>query len=230
MTTLVLGIADLAKQFILHAQGGARIEAFSGLHLSVRDGECVVLHGPSGAGKSSVLKAVFGTYRVDAGCIRLRHQGEIVDMATAGPRRILDVRRHTVSFVSQFLRVMPRVPADQVVAEPLVLRGEQPESAVAKARMLLDRLRVPERLWRLAPATFSGGEQQRVNIARGLIAPSALLLLDEPTAALDADNRATVVDLVADAKRQGTAVLAVFHDADVRNAVADTLVAVGDIA
>ena len=180
--------------------------------------------GPSGVGKSSLLKMIYGNYGVDAGAIVLLHRGEPVDLATAAPRTVLTLRRDTIGYVSQFLRTVPRVAAVDVVAEPLVSRGVGREQAGARARALLERLNLPEQLWALPPATFSGGEQQRVNIARGFITDHPVLLLDEPTASLDARNWAVVIAMIAEKKRAGTAMLGIFHDDDVRAAVADRIV------
>jgi alpha-D-ribose 1-methylphosphonate 5-triphosphate synthase subunit PhnL len=216
----LLRVVDLDKSFVLHLQGGLRLPVLGRLTFEVAAGECLVLRGVSGAGKSTVLKLVYGSYKAGSGRILVRHDGNEVDLATAGPRAVLDVRRRTVGYVSQFLRTVPRVPAIDIVAEPLVAAGGSKEEARARAAALLDRLRVPERLWTLPPATFSGGEQQRVNIARGFVHPYPILLLDEPTASLDAANRATVVELVEEAKGRGAACLGIFHDEDVRRAVA----------
>jgi alpha-D-ribose 1-methylphosphonate 5-triphosphate synthase subunit PhnL len=183
-----------------------------------------VLGGASGVGKSSLLKMIYGNYAVDTGTIALMHQGAPVDLATVAPRAVLALRRDTIGYVSQFLRTVPRVTALDVVAEPLVSRGTPREQAREKARALLARLNLPERLWSLPPATFSGGEQQRVNIARGFITNHPVLLLDEPTASLDAKNREVVVEMIAEKKRAGTALLGIFHDDDVRAAVADRIV------
>jgi alpha-D-ribose 1-methylphosphonate 5-triphosphate synthase subunit PhnL len=183
-----------------------------------------VLHGPSGAGKSSILKMIYGNYRCDAGRVALR-QGEVeTDMAIAAPRRILALRRTTIGYVSQFLRVMPRVAALDIVAGAAREQGAPADEARTRAAAMLRRLNVPERLWRLPPATFSGGEQQRVNIARGLVARHPILLLDEPTASLDAANRAAVVGLIAEKKAAGVAILGIFHDEDVRARVADRII------
>ena len=179
------------------------------------------LAGPSGPGKSHVLRLIYGNYRRDAGRILMRHEGERVDLAAAAPRQVLAVRRQTLGYVSQFLRVMPRVSrpgrrgraADRAGRRRARRRRE-------RAAAMLARLRIPERLWPLPPATFSGGEQQRVNLARGFAPGYPVLLLDEPTAALDAANRAVVVELIAEAKAQGTALVAVCHDRDVAAAVA----------
>ena len=222
----VLELAAVSKTFQMHLQGGIRLPVVSGVAFDVKAGECAVLAGPSGAGKSSILKMIFGTYRCDSGSIVVRHGGDAVDVATAEPRQILELRRTALGYVSQFLRAVPRVAAIDVVAEPLVIAGDARTEARQKAADLLSRLNIPERLWPLPPATFSGGEQQRVNIARGFVSGLPLLLLDEPTASLDAGNRAVVVDLVSEKKRSGTAVVAIVHDEDVRAAIADTVVEV----
>ena len=222
----VLELAAVSKTFRMHLQGGIRLPVVSGVAFDVKAGECAVLAGPSGAGKSSILKMIFGTYRCDSGSIVVRHGGDAVDVATAEPRQILELRRNALGYVSQFLRAVPRVAAIDVVAEPLVIAGVVRTEARQKAAELLSRLNIPERLWSLPPATFSGGEQQRVNIARGFVSGLPLLLLDEPTASLDAGNRAVVVDLVSEKKRSGTAVVAIVHDEDVRRAIADIVVEV----
>jgi alpha-D-ribose 1-methylphosphonate 5-triphosphate synthase subunit PhnL len=222
----VLELAAVSKTFRMHLQGGIRLPVVSGVAFDVKAGECAVLAGPSGAGKSSILKMIFGTYRCDSGSIVVRHGGDAVDVATAEPRQILKLRRNALGYVSQFLRAVPRVAAIDVVAEPLVIAGVVRTEARQKAAELLSRLNIPERLWPLPPATFSGGEQQRVNIARGFVSGLPLLLLDEPTASLDAGNRAVVVDLVSEKKRGGTAVVAIVHDEDVRRAIADIVIEV----
>lgn len=217
----MIAVHGLAKAFTLYTQGGIRLPVFDGLALTVHRGECVALTGPSGSGKSTLLRALYANYKAQAGRILVRHDGGTVDMAAAPPQQVLAVRRRTIGYVSQFLRVVPRVPAVDVVAEPLRVLGFGPDAASARARALLARLNIPERLWPLAPATFSGGEQQRVNIARGLVTEAPILLLDEPTAALDAANRQTVVDLIGEARARGAAIVGIFHDRDVRAAVAD---------
>jgi alpha-D-ribose 1-methylphosphonate 5-triphosphate synthase subunit PhnL len=191
---------------------------------SLKAGECAVLGGPSGAGKSSILKMLYGNYATDAGQIIVEHGGRLIDLARASPREVLAVRRDTIGYVSQFLRTVPRVAAVDVVAEPLVARGTDRTAARERAAALLSRLNLPERLWGLPPATFSGGEQQRVNIARGFITAHPVLLLDEPTASLDARNREVVIAMIAEKKADGVALLGIFHDADVREAVADRII------
>jgi alpha-D-ribose 1-methylphosphonate 5-triphosphate synthase subunit PhnL len=193
-------------------------------------GEIVVLGGPSGVGKSSILKMIYGNYRTDRGAILLRDGAEWIDVAGAAPRRVLALRRTTMGYVSQFLRAIPRVSALDVVAEPLRARGVEAAPARDAAAAILARLNIPKRLWNLAPATFSGGEQQRVNIARAFASAQPLLLLDEPTASLDAASRARVVDLIAQRRDAGGALLGIFHDEEVRGALADRIIDVGVFA
>jgi alpha-D-ribose 1-methylphosphonate 5-triphosphate synthase subunit PhnL len=198
----------------------------SGLDLVVRPGECIALAGASGAGKSTLMRCLYGNYGAGEGTILLRHGGATVDIATADPRTMREVRRDTLGYVSQFLRVIPRVPAIEIVAEPLAARGVPRDAALARAGALLARLNLPARLHRLPPATFSGGEQQRVNLARGFAPDYPVMLLDEPTASLDAANREVVIGLIAEAKARGAAIVGIFHDVEVRDRVADRLFAV----
>ena len=215
----VLELSAVRKAFTLHQQGGVNIPVFNGLDAHVRKGEAVAITGPSGRGKSSLLKLIYGTYRINSGSIRVRHDGQWQDVAAAAPNEILDIRRKTIGYVTQFLRVIPRVPADVIVAEPLLERGASETEALERARDLLDTLNIPERLWHLSPMTFSGGEQQRVNIARGFAAFFPVLLLDEPTASLDTENRKRVLALIDAARTMGSAVVAVFHDENERHKV-----------
>jgi alpha-D-ribose 1-methylphosphonate 5-triphosphate synthase subunit PhnL len=216
-------VQDLSKTFVLHTQGGARLPVFANLALAVAPGECVALHGPSGVGKSTLLRSLYANYRPTGGRVLVRHGDRVVDMVSASPREVLDVRRSTIGYVSQMLRVIPRVPALEIVAESLTRIGTDREEARSRAATLLARLNIPERLWGIAPATFSGGEQQRVNVARTFVVDYPVLLLDEPTSALDAANRAIVVELIGEAKARGAAILGIFHDHEVRDAVADRL-------
>jgi alpha-D-ribose 1-methylphosphonate 5-triphosphate synthase subunit PhnL len=221
MRNPVLELIDVSKTFTLHLQDGLRLPAVHQVSFKVGRGECVVLAGPSGAGKSSILKMIYGNYRCDGGRILLRHGGACVDVAHADPRRILALRASTLGYVSQFLRAIPRVSAVDVVAG-----DHRDDRTITRdaAATLLRRLNVADRLHAVPPATFSGGEQQRVNIARGFLPDLPILLLDEPTASLDARNRAVVVDLIAEKKRAGAAIVAVVHDDEVRAAIADTVI------
>lgn len=211
----MIDVQNVTKTFTLHNQGGTVIPVMQGASLAVKPGECVGLIGQSGAGKSTLMRMIWGNYLAASGRIMVAG----VDVAQAAPRDIIALRRDTMGYVSQFLRVVPRVPTIEVVGEPL----DTPDAA-ARAGAMLTRLRIPERLWGLSPTTFSGGEQQRVNIARGFIAPRAVLLLDEPTASLDAANRETVITLIEEAKAAGSAIIGIFHDEGARDRVCDRVV------
>jgi alpha-D-ribose 1-methylphosphonate 5-triphosphate synthase subunit PhnL len=216
----MIAVANVSKSFTLHNQGSAVLPVMAGAGLRVGAGECVGLIGASGSGKSTLMRMIWGNYRTDGGSIRV---GD-TEVAGAEPREIIALRRGTLGYVSQFLRVVPRVPTIEVVAEPLMLLGVPADEACKRAETVLTRLNIPERLWNLSPTTFSGGEQQRVNIARGFIHDWPAMLLDEPTASLDAGNRAVVLDLIREAKSRGSAILGIFHDEDARNQVCDRLV------
>lgn len=232
MTLPMLQLQGVAKRFTLHHQNRLELAVFDEVDLSVSAGECVVLDGASGLGKSTLLKLVYANYRASAGRITVRSAAGPVDVTEVTPRELVQLRRDTIGYVSQFLRVIPRVAALDVVAEPLVEdAGDDPagiEAAREEARRWLTRLRISERLWHLPPATFSGGEQQRINIARNMIKPKPLLLLDEPTASLDAANTDTVIALIREATARGAATLGIFHDAEVGAAVATRRVNVGE--
>lgn len=215
--TPMIHVENLAKNFTLHNQGGATIPVIAGAGFAVAPGECVALTGESGAGKSTIMRILYGNYLAQGGSVRIGS----LDITRAEPREILALRRDTLGYVSQFLRVVPRVPTLEVVAEPLLALGRPETAALDRARDLLTRLRIPERLWSLSPTTFSGGEQQRVNIARGFAHAYPALLLDEPTASLDATNRETVLTLIEEAKAGGAAIVGIFHDLEARARVAD---------
>jgi alpha-D-ribose 1-methylphosphonate 5-triphosphate synthase subunit PhnL len=216
----MIRIENLSKSFTLHNQDAAVIPVMHGAHLHVARGECVGLVGASGAGKSTLMRMVWGNYLAASGSIMVGG----VDVATASPRQIIALRRDTLGYVSQFLRVVPRVPTLDVVAEPLLALGETQSSARARAAQLLTRLNIPQRLWLLSPTTFSGGEQQRVNIARGFAHPFPALLLDEPTASLDSANREVVLTLIEEAKARGAAIMGIFHDEGARDRLCDRVI------
>ena len=213
----MISIENVSKSFVLHNQGTAEIPVMQGASLMVSEGECVALVGASGAGKSTLMRMIYGNYLTASGRIMI---GDL-DVASAAPREIIQLRRRTLGYVSQFLRVVPRVSTLDVVAEPLLATGTDADEARAQAETLLTRLNIPQRLWALSPTTFSGGEQQRVNIARGFAFPYPALLLDEPTASLDPTNRATVLAMIAEAKTRGVAIIGIFHDHAARDEICD---------
>ena len=215
----MIRIDNLAKTFLLHNQGAKKLPVFQNISFQVKAGECLVLTGASGTGKSTLLRAIYANYLVQSGTINIRHENKWVDLASASPHEVREIRKKTLGYVSQFLRVIPRISTIDLVCEPLIMRGNLIKAAKAQAKKLLNKLSIPESLWDLPPATFSGGEQQRVNIARTLIQDYPILLLDEPTASLDEKNRDAVIELINEARNQGTAVVGIFHDKYVRESV-----------
>ncbi|MBD3665742.1 phosphonate C-P lyase system protein PhnL [Sulfitobacter aestuariivivens] len=213
----MIEIRNVSKTFTLHNQGSAVIEVINDVSFAVAPGECVALTGASGAGKSTLMRMIYGNYLTQAGEIRI---GD-VDLVQAAPREVIALRREVLGYVSQFLRVVPRVPTLDVVAEPLRAVGVTAQDAQARAEVLLTQLNIPQRPWSLSPTTFSGGEQQRVNIARGFARHYPAMLLDEPTASLDAANREVVLSLIEDAKARGAAIIGIFHDEAARTRVCD---------
>lgn len=216
----MISVQNVSKSFTLHNQGSAVISVMEGASFDVAAGECVALTGASGAGKSTLMRMLYGNYLAASGKINI---GDL-DVVQAAPRDLLNLRRHTLGYVSQFLRVVPRVPTIDVVAEPLLVTGSTQDDARAIARDLLERLNIPQTLWSLSPTTFSGGEQQRVNIARGFAYAYPALLLDEPTASLDATNRDTVLTLIEEAKKRGAAIVGIFHDEAARDRICDRVI------
>ena len=209
-------VTQVSKTFVLHNQGGTQLPVLNQMSFHVDAGECVVLYGQSGCGKSTLLKMLFGNYLADSGSIEIHTDQEVVDLVQAHPHDVLTLRRQTLSFVSQFLRVIPRVSTWDLVSDPLKRNGVNPSEIEDRVTQILHRLNLPESLWQLAPATFSGGEQQRVNIARSLILDSPIILLDEPTASLDANNREVVAELISEARARGAALVGIFHDDHLR--------------
>lgn len=217
----IIKINSLSKTFRLYTQGDVSIPVLDSFSLTIYPGDGVALKGTSGAGKSTVLKLLSGNYRACSGEILVRHNGRVTDIACASPQEIMDIRKRTIGYVSQFLRVIPRIPAIEIVADPLVQRGTPENEAIKRAEIILRRLNIPERLWHISPVTFSGGQQQRVNLARAFIAKWPVMILDEPTASLDHENRAVVIELIKEMRMGGSSFIGIFHDPHDRKAVAD---------
>ncbi len=226
-TQIRLQADRLCKSFFLHHQGGIELPVLQGVSLTVKAGECVALQGPSGSGKSTFMRSLYANYRIDQGAIWVNHQGTWLNLPDLEPHELMAVRQYTLGYVSQFLRVIPRVAALEVASEPLMDLGVDPDEARERVRTLFRQLNLPEHLWHLSPTTFSGGEKQRVNIARAFSVDYPILLLDEPTSALDATNRDVVVQLIRDRKAQGCALVGIFHDDEVRQAVCDRSITFG---
>ncbi len=228
----VLHIKGLTKSFTLHLQGGARLDVLRDFSLEVARGECVALVGPSGAGKSTILKCVYGTCAATFGSIRVRTQAHTtIDIVRATDQALLRMRTDVVGYASQFLRVIPRISTIDLVADEWLDGADSRDDEIVAAgrqaaETLLARLALDRKLWTLPPATFSGGEQQRVNLARTFVRPRRLFLLDEPTASLDSANAARVVRLINDAVATGCAVVGVFHDEGIRAQVATRCITV----
>jgi len=217
-----LEVKNLNKTFKVHTQGSIEVKGFEDINLTVKQGEFLSLFGPSGAGKSSILKTLFRTYTTTQGNIIFhRDNGSKIDIATACESDILQLRKNEIGYVSQFLQILPRISAVDVVAEQLIFKGETEEVSRNKAKEMLDYLSIREELFDLSPLTFSGGEQQRVNIAKGIIAPKSLLLLDEPTASLDKTNTMKVVEKLKLLKKQGVAMVGIFHDLEAMESISD---------
>ena len=219
-----LEVKNLNKTFTVHTRGSIEVKGFENINLSVKQGEFLSLYGPSGAGKSSILKTLFRTYTTTSGNIIFhKDNGSTIDIANASESEILNLRKSEIGYVSQFLQILPRISAVDVVSEQLIFKGESEEVARQKAKEMLDYLSIREELFDLSPLTFSGGEQQRVNIAKGIIAPKSLLLLDEPTASLDRTNTMKVVEKLKELKTQGVAMVGIFHDLEAMEIISDTI-------
>ncbi len=220
----ILEVEDFSKTFMLHEQG-KELPSSHSVFLKAYPGRLTALIGPTGAGKSTVLKGIYRTYLPTSGRMMFTtKQGQKLDLATADEHQILELRKEEIGFVTQFLHTLPRQSTEDVVAMPLIKKGVSREIALEKAREILGQLNLPERLWAVSPATFSGGEKQRVNLARGLLAQPRLLLLDEPTASLDPKTTDRVVELINNLKQTGTAMIAIFHDMDLVERLADDVV------
>lgn len=219
-----LNVNNLCKNFIVHTRGGIKVKGFENINFEVKNGDFLSLFGPSGAGKSSILKTLYRTYNATSGEILFTcENGEIINIANASMSNILELRKKEIGYVSQFLQILPRVSAVDIVSEQLIIRGESEESANLKAKEMLDFFSIREELFDLSPLTFSGGEQQRVNISKGIIAPKSLLLLDEPTASLDKTNTMKVVEKLQELRKKGVAMVGIFHDLEAMQTISSNI-------
>ena len=217
-------VRNLHKEFTVHTRGGLKINGYHDINFELNKGEFLSLYGPSGLGKSSVLKALYRTYTTTSGEILFNcEDGKILDIATASESEILHLRKEHLGYVSQFLQVLPRISAVDIVAQPLIDKGEEEGKAKEKAKEMLSFLNIKEELFDISPLTFSGGEQQRVNIAKGIIAPKSVLLLDEPTASLDKTNTNKVIDKLLEIKKDGVTMIGIFHDMDCMKRISDKI-------
>jgi alpha-D-ribose 1-methylphosphonate 5-triphosphate synthase subunit PhnL len=213
----IVEVQQLSKAFELHILGGKLIHALQEINFSISEGEVIGLTGKSGSGKSSLMKCVYRTYLPSSGAIRYASRSGVIDLASAPDHAVIALRRSEIRYCSQFLSVIPRVSALDVVCQFI----GRSDDARAQASLLLERLGLPTELWDAYPVTFSGGEQQRINVARAIIARPRLLLIDEPTASLDASTKDTVIDLIRELRRGGTSVLCISHDTYTLNRLAD---------
>ena len=223
-TQPILEVCHLKKTFHLHLLDGRLIEPFADVSFRVNKGNFFLISGKSGTGKTSILKCIYRTYLTTSGEIWYdSHMFGRVEIATASEKVIRNLREHELAFCSQFLNVLPRVSALDVTAEPLVRLGVERAEARARARQWLGRLRIEESRWQASPITFSGGEQQRLNLARAFIARPRFLLLDEPTASLDALSKSIVLEMMSEARAAGVTIVTVSHDTTAMEQLADNV-------
>ncbi len=224
----ILSVRHLYKTFTQHILGDKRLAALQDVFFDIEPGQCVAVIGGSGAGKSTLLKCIHRTCLPTSGSMEFRTaSGSLVDLATADDRKVLELRREEIRYVSQFLRAAPRVPAVDVVAMPHVVNGNL-DSVRRDASAMLTSLGIRPELQTSYPAVFSGGEQQRVNVARALLRARRLILLDEPTSALDAENRDKVLDLLTQARAGGSSIIAIMHDLPTLERLADRVLVLRD--
>jgi alpha-D-ribose 1-methylphosphonate 5-triphosphate synthase subunit PhnL len=218
----MLNVKGLTKNFTMHIRGGLVIPGFANVCLGAAGGSLLAITGPSGTGKSSLLKCIYRSYIPCAGeILYTQANGARIDLARAGDWEVLRLRRAEIAYVSQFFHVMPRVPALEILSEALTERKTPRQEALEAAREMLSRVGLGKALWDMYPSTFSGGEKQRLNIARALITKPRLLLLDEPTASLDRGHKEKVIHMIQTLKAEGAAMIGVFHDRDALLALAD---------
>ncbi|MEB1805912.1 MAG: phosphonate C-P lyase system protein PhnL [Bacillaceae bacterium] len=218
----LLVVNNLEKNFMMHHFNEKKIVGCKGISFSLDKGEFIGITGKSGAGKSTVLKSIYRTY-IPTGGEMIYHSDLFgpIDLVQATEREMLTIRKAEIGYVSQFLNVMPRVTAIEVVAEALVEMGEETKKATEKAKEILQHFKLPKTLWTSFPRTFSGGEKLRLNLAQAMIKKPKLLLLDEPTASLDNASKQAVKEMIIELKENGTSMIGIFHDIDFMETVVD---------
>ena len=217
----VLELCDVSKHFYLHERK-KHLLAFDSINFSVDSGQLLAITGPSGVGKSSILKCIYRSYLSDSGAIWYRNQQARINLVDCSEHTMIGLRQSEIGYVSQFLHCLPRKSARAVVAAPLIQNGFEQAQAAQRAEAMLEKFNVPVHLWDVSPHTFSGGEKQRVNLARGFILQPKLLLIDEPTASLDPKTRDRVIQNILEIKQTGTTVVGIFHDKKVVERLADS--------
>ncbi len=218
----LLRVEKLQKTFTMHQSDEKKIIGCDGISFSLKEGEFIGITGKSGAGKSTILKSIYRTYLPTGGSIF--YQSErfgLIDLVDATEREMIEIRKQEIGYVSQFLNVMPRVTALEVVVNAIMEMGLPEEDAVHQAREMLAHFKLPESLWDSYPRTFSGGEKLRLNLAQAMVKRPKLLLLDEPTASLDDSSKLAVKEMIFHLKQAGTSMLGIFHDLDFMETVVD---------
>jgi putative ABC transport system ATP-binding protein len=197
-----LELTGVRKSYL---QGGGDVVVLQDVSLRIDPGEFVSLVGPSGSGKSTLLHIAGGLDKPAAGQVRING----IDLSTLGTGDLAKVRRRNVGFIFQFFQLLPTLTVQENVELPLIFDGRR--SPITE--VLLERIGLGDKADRF-PNELSGGEMQRVAIARSLVAGAPLILADEPTGNLDAVNAAEVFTLLTEQVRQaGAALLLVTHDA-----------------
>lgn len=222
----VISVERLEKNFTIHHLGKT-IHATGNISFTVNKGDFLGIVGKSGSGKSTVLKSIYRTYKPQSGKIMYDSaRFGTIDLVKATEREIIYLRKFEIGYVSQFLNVMPRITAIELVQQSLLEMGASIEVALEKAKEVLDHFELDESLWNHYPINFSGGEKLRLNIARAIVKNPRLLLLDEPTASLDLASKQKVRDAIKKLKKQGTTLIGIFHDLEFMEGLCDEVYSV----
>lgn len=217
----LLEIKGLSKSFTIHHLG-KNMQAVRDIHLSLDEGEFIGIVGKSGSGKSTVLKSIYRTYLPEEGAILYRSEKfGLVDLAQLSERGVHHLRKHEIGYVSQFLNVMPRTTARELVEQSVIEMGESEEAAHQAAIDALSHFELDPELWDSYPNTFSGGQKLRLNIACAIVKKPRLLLLDEPTASLDDASKLKVREMLERLKTEGTTMVGIFHDLEFMDGLCD---------